>query len=487
MNISIDLDAPDEPVLKRQQSIVTNQGQIGSCMAHAFAKVVLQNVYRFVHPMTVPAMEIDKFRSCFAVLDTSNATMGEHISQLSRDRCGDAGFKKIFLFIYLFNLIECRRLPTMQLFFEDMGVLDTALQKAILMEEPLDGTALFRKIGEFRGLRERITRTISDQRLTWITFMIENNDTTMTSQLQNILQNILSLGLYVFISLSLDESIPERMERIAEGRHDAGHAVTMVKYNDGEYTTVGSYGQGVETTRDVNKLRIRHIVYKLSYYKFVLPVYDGEIQRSGGGPPWHMPPPIILSKPQMQKTVLGTPYNIGTIQAWSEDYVKHIQMNRTHRRLENLFTANEDSRGEVAKTSDIPSPVRIGMDGRAYSSVKDEEDARARQRESRDRPSASAYAPFVFEPFASASAQNYKASASPASAPFVFEPFASASAQNYKASASPASAPFVFEPFTSPIVSTRKSSPSGTKKGGFKRKYKNRKYKTRKYKFGTHN
>ena len=96
---------PRPPPLSRQQSISTNQGQVGSCMAHAFAKVVLQNVYRFVHPMNVPSREIQKFRSCFAILDTSDELVLSHMAGLSRARCGDAGFDKILLFIYLFPLV----------------------------------------------------------------------------------------------------------------------------------------------------------------------------------------------------------------------------------------------------------------------------------------------------------------------------------------------------------------------------------------------
>ena len=413
---------PRPPPLSRQQSISTNQGQVGSCMAHAFAKVVLQNVYRFVHPMNVPSREIQKFRSCFAILDTSDELVLSHMAGLSRARCGDAGFDKILLFIYLFNIVECRRLPTMELYVEYEGILETGLQKAIRMEDPLEGTALFRgDVGEeFRGLRERITRTIREQKLTWITFTI-NNDATRTPQLQRILQNILSLGLYVFMGMQAsEESMRERMAQgmTEEEARDVGHAVIMVKYNNGEYTTVGSYGEGVEITRDVNNLRLGRIVYDLTHYKFILPIYNGRIR-------FNLPTRILSA-------------NMNDLEDWSRRYVEHIQMARTLGELENLFTANEDAIDEgferakavdedrkeaerLARNRDRASKILIGkngrsylnardrdeadaifdaglraeadaggfvigMDGRAYSSARDEADARARQRESRDRP-----------------------------------------------------------------------------------------------------
>jgi hypothetical protein len=53
------------------------------------------------------------------------------INRISRDRCGHAGFDKILLFIYLFNVIECKRLETMKRFSEYLGILDTGLLKAI--------------------------------------------------------------------------------------------------------------------------------------------------------------------------------------------------------------------------------------------------------------------------------------------------------------------------------------------------------------------
>jgi hypothetical protein len=347
-------------------------------MAHAFAKVVLQNVYRFVHPMNVPSREIAKFRSCFAVLDTSDERVLSHLAGLSRDRCGDAGLDKILLFIYLFNIIECRRLETMKLFREYMGILDTGLPRAIRMEDPLEGIALFRgEIGErFRGLRERIIGTIREQRLTWITFTI-NNDATNTPQLQRILQNILSLGLYVFMGMKAsEESIQERMvEGITEEEaRDVGHAVIMVKYNNGEYTTVGSYGEGVETTRDVNKLRLGRIVYDLSHYKFILPIYDGEIG-------FDLPTQILSA-------------HMRDLERWSYDYVERIQTTRTLKGLENLFTANEEAIDErfesakavdearrevdrLARNRDRASSALISRNGRAYLNARDRDEADA--------------------------------------------------------------------------------------------------------------
>ena len=460
---------PSAPILSRQQSISTNQGNKGTCMAHSFAKVLLQNIYRFVYPMTVPPSEIDNFQSCFSVLSTNDKDMQRHLSEISRDKCGRAGYDKILLFIYLYNLVECNRSPQTQTQEENVN---KQFINALQMNEPFENFFHGRNAILFGELRAIITKKIQVQKLNWIIVSLNNNNPTPESTriLHNILVKILSLGLYVLMGMYLSEEsklLRNREDENPPGTDVSGHAVVMVKYENGFFNITNSWGKRIETTRDVNNLQIKNYMLHIVSYSFVLPIYDNDIQ---------FPLPNTSSIEPIDWSVL---------ERWTHNYGTHIQQYRHEFDLENLSTANEDIEPKVrGEPREVDPKPRVGP--RAGFEPIDRPRAGFEPREFDPKPRVGPSAGFEPREFDPKPRVGPRAGFEPrAYEPRAYEPRAGFEPRvrvkprvKSRVGVGPRGDPIAYEPIVDPRVDPR-ARPRTSIWGG--RKYKTRKYKKRKF------
>jgi hypothetical protein len=299
--------------MQRQTSIITNQGKQGTCLSHAFAKVLLQNVYRFVHSMNVEENEVYKFKSCFVVLNTDKKYEYDYDYLLSEKKCGRAGYHKILLFIYLYSFIVCDTTSDVK---NQRLILSTALTTAIKML-PIHGLFKSENERQFNELRTTITETIRSHNLKWTMFYV-HCEQDINLFLKRILIDIVSLGLYIYCSLIPTNETRELRRRRgqSEDQVDLGHAVTMVKYQNGYFGIAGSYGKAIENTQDITHLYIHPYHYTIARYLFILPMYPGIRD---------IPHEDIFYDEQIRR-----------LHAWVRDYVENIKRTRAKLHLENL-------------------------------------------------------------------------------------------------------------------------------------------------------
>jgi hypothetical protein len=234
---------------ERQSSVCTLQGSEGTCYAHSGAKVMLQNIYLFVNPITVH--DVERFHSCFDVLKTD---IEHDYTHLSVEKCG-IGYFKILLFLYLYFIFKQIRVrsPDKILMFEEMiyhvvGMPDIEQFKGKISTN-------------FGALRKHIQHKIRTRRLVWDTFTVLCNPDTIPF-LKPIIIPILNLGFYVYVGIYssiLKES----------------HAVVLVKHRrdlgQDYFGISNSWGEIIDNTSDLNTIQIKGKTYQTVRFVFVLP------------------------------------------------------------------------------------------------------------------------------------------------------------------------------------------------------------------------
>jgi surface protein len=239
-------------ILQKQSSICTDQGRENTCYAHSVAKIYLQNIYLYVHPIEVTYTE--RFQTCFDVLKTD--IDHDYNSKISLGRCG-YGYYKILLFLYLYWLIKAP---------EDKDVFPDQFNNLISTVTAMDEIPnLFNgqnKI-QFEKIRKVITNKIQQRHVMWDCFIIFIHPST-ARLLKQILISILNLGFYIEVTLD-DTDITST--------NQLGHSVIMTTYNGVEFGIVNSYGDIISTTTDISKITLHGTVFEVNMFLFILPFY----------------------------------------------------------------------------------------------------------------------------------------------------------------------------------------------------------------------
>lgn len=241
-----------------KSELMTDQGCQGTCASHGGAKIILQNVYLFVHPLPTNDEETLLYKSCFDMLKTDN---NYDIDEIDPAQCSTNGYYKIILFLYLYNLVKNGRHESLDLIllFE---ILPPALEMSyipfnIAIESVNHGIAK----DTFLSLRGAIKPKLSN--ITWVNIIMQiDSDIIKHADFVNMIKPILELELYVAANLIA----PDVFE------HNK-HQVIIVSSNGNTLTLINSWGQYSNIINNIHNFMLWDHLFEINAISLLLPMY----------------------------------------------------------------------------------------------------------------------------------------------------------------------------------------------------------------------
>ena len=249
--------------LKKMSITKTNQGEEGSCVAHTISRLIVKNVFERLYPLKISLAEEKLYEknNCNIYLNTDTDTKAKTNAgylDLTPTKCGQKGYYKILLFLYVYYIIREN--------FDCDGVSYLSSSYVLNLLFNTNNThnvmpKIFQQsfhLPILNVLLEKIKSIIKINIKYEIVDMANDNNNNSIM----IIRKLLDSGLYVGVSLS--------------PRYGDGHTATIVGHTPYHFVIKNSWN----TYKDYipykylnDYFKIGYMSYKINQYYLILPIY----------------------------------------------------------------------------------------------------------------------------------------------------------------------------------------------------------------------
>lgn len=241
--------------LKKMSITKTNQGEEGSCVAHTISRLIVKNVFERLYPLKISLAEEKLYEknNCNIYLNTdTKAKTNAGYLDLTPTKCGQKGYYKILLFLYVYYIIrdnfDCDGIS----YLSSSYVLNLLFTNSVMPK--IFQQSIHLPILSY--LLEKIKSKIKFMNIKYEIVDMDNDNNSI------IIRKLLDEGLYVGVSLS--------------PRYGDGHTATIVGHTPYHFVIKNSWN----TYKDYipykylnDYFKIGYMSYKINQYYLILPIY----------------------------------------------------------------------------------------------------------------------------------------------------------------------------------------------------------------------